>query len=190
LVPVLTQLLQSGRLDLVAPLVHGDVLDLGCGHAPLLDRCRPTIRSYTGVDRVRALIDDCALRHPESRFVCLDLEDATLDLGRAFDVVTMIAVMEHVFDQRRLFEAARRCLRPDGVIVLTTPTPWGNDVIHRLGAALGLFSPQAAADHCVIYNRRRLELMASRVGLRMADYRTFQLGCNQRAVLTAVDGAG
>ena len=185
--PVLTELLQTGRLDLVAPLVRGDVLDLGCGHAPLLDRCRATILSYTGVDRVRALVDDCALRHPEGRFVCLDLEEGALDLGAAFDVVAMVAVVEHVFDQRRLFEQARRCLKPGGIIVLTTPTPWGNDVVHRFGAAVGLFSAQAAADHCVIYNRRRLELMAGRVGLRVVDYRTFQLGCNQRAVLMSGD---
>jgi SAM-dependent methyltransferase len=187
-VPLLTNLVQDGRLAMVAPWVRGHVLDLGCGHAPLMEHCGAAMTSYVGVDRSAELVADCARRHPGHRFLCLDLEEQPLGLGAAFDTVTMVALVEHVLNQDHLFQQARDSLRPGGRIVVTTPTPWGNDVVHRLGAALGLFSAEAARDHCVVYNRRRFDLLSARMGLDLLDYRTFQLGCNQRVVLAARGG--
>lgn len=185
--PLLTELLQSGRIAMVEEYVRGNVLDLGCGHAPLLDRCAARIGSYVGVDRSRDLVDDCARRHPDHRFECLDLERDRLDLGARFDVVVMLALIEHVGNQLHLFEQVRDSLAPGGAAVLTTPTVWGNDFVHRAGAAIGWFSAEAAGDHCVIYDRRRLEHVAGRVGLRLLRHRTFQFGCNQLAVLARAD---
>lgn len=186
--PALTQVLQSRRLSIIAPYVKGDIVDLGCGHAPLLDRFGPYVRSYCGVDRSPELIEDCRRRHPGRRFECIDLESERLDLGMRFDTVIMLALVEHVCNQRHLFQQARECMKEDGLMVATTPTVLGNDIVHPLGAAIGLFSAQAADDHCVVYNRRRFELIASRVGLVVEDYRRFQLGCNQRVVLARRPG--
>lgn len=168
---------------MVAPYIRGDVLDVGCGEGRLLEYCRERISSYCGIDRSRAIIDELARRYPEHRFEMADIEEGPLDLGMQFDVVAMVAVVEHVLNQKRLFEQARDALRDGGVIVVTTPTPWGNDIVHRSGAALGLFSPEAAADHCVVYNRQRFTLLASRVGLRVKAYKRFEFGCNQLVVL-------
>ena len=68
-------------------------------------------------------------------------------------------------------------------MVLTTPTPFGNDVVHCLGAKVGLFSSVAADDHIAIFNRKRPEIFAGEFGLELVEHRTFQVGCNQVAVL-------
>ena len=62
-------------------------------------------------------------------------------------------------------------LKPNGRIVLTTPTVIGNDLVHRLGASVGLFSQDAQDDHIVIFNKRRFEVLANEVGLDLAILR-------------------
>jgi hypothetical protein len=81
-------------------------------------------------------------------------------------------------------------LKPGGIVVMTTPTPFGNDIVHRLGASLGLFAKAAVDDHIVIYNHHRFSLMAIEVGLQLKSYQTFQFLCNQIVVLSKGAGPG
>jgi 2-polyprenyl-3-methyl-5-hydroxy-6-metoxy-1,4-benzoquinol methylase len=96
----------------------------------------------------------------------------------------MIALIEHLFNQQHVMSEVANVLKPDGVVVVTTPTPFGNDIVHRLGAKAGLFAKSAVDDHIVIYNHHRFCIMAREVGLKLKYYRTFQLFCNQLAVLS------
>ncbi len=68
-------------------------------------------------------------------------------------------------------------------LLVTTPTPFGNDIVHRLGAAIGLFAKAAADDHIVIYNRQRFEILAKEFDLKLERYESFGFGCNQLAIL-------
>ncbi|HNR33418.1 MAG TPA: methyltransferase domain-containing protein, partial [Candidatus Hydrogenedentes bacterium] len=127
-------------------------------------------------------------RFPDHTFLRKDLDEDLLDLGRQFDTVLLVAVIEHVFNQKHLMRQLVPLLKPEGRLVVTSPTPFGNDVVHRIGAALGLFSKDAAHDHVVIYNKRRFLLLAREFGLMLETYCRFQCGCNQLAVFrTAVD---
>ena len=65
-----------------------------------------------------------------------------LDLDRKFDVVLMVALIEQIIDH----------LKPGGKIVITTPTMFGNDIVHRIGAKFGLFSKSAVDDYVVTIN--------------------------------------
>lgn len=95
----------------------------------------------------------------------------------------MIALIEHLFNQQHVMSQVVDALNPDGVVVMTTPTPFGNDIVHRLGGRFGLFAKAAVDDHIVIYNHHRFRIMANEVGLQVKAYRTFQFLCNQIAVL-------
>lgn len=180
---LLTQRLKGQRLAMALGHVSGDVLELGCGPALLLARQGGQINSYTGVERSPRDVARLQKQYPEATFLAADLDEDRPVFPRAYDTVLMLALVEHVYNQKRLFEMATGALKPGGRIVITTPTPFGNDVVHRIGAAIGLFSQEAADDHIVIYNRRRFALVARDFGLRLAHYRRFQLGCNQLAVL-------
>jgi 2-polyprenyl-3-methyl-5-hydroxy-6-metoxy-1,4-benzoquinol methylase len=133
-------------------------------------------RSADAVERLQA-------EHPQEQFFQRDLDQDRLDLGRKFDRIFMLALIEHLFNQKFVMDHVADALKPGGCVVLTTPTPLGNDLVHRTGARLGLFARDAVDDHIVLYDRHRFRLLAREVGLELREHRYFQLFCNQIAVL-------
>lgn len=184
---LLTSYLINAREEQIAPHIQGDVLDLGCGQAQVWQRHGHRMKTYTGVERDPGQVARLRAAFPDADFHCRNLDEDKLDLPGRFDCVLMVALIEHLFNQKHVMDQVAGVLKPKGVLVLTTPTPFGNDIVHRLGARLGFFSKAAVDDHIVIYNRHRLGLMAREVGLRVSGYHTFQMGCNQLATLT-LDG--
>ncbi len=168
---------------MVVPYIAGDVLELGCGLAPVKGLADEKISHYCGIDSDPLVLDQARREHPNSAFFCRNIEKDSLGFEQEFDVVLMVALIEHIFNQGHLFEQAVQALKPGGRIVVTTPTPFGNDIVHRFGAAIGLFSKLAAAQHIVIYDKRRFKIAAQQFGLQLESHALFQLGCNQLAVL-------
>jgi 2-polyprenyl-3-methyl-5-hydroxy-6-metoxy-1,4-benzoquinol methylase len=178
---LLSSLLTSWRFKMARPYLQGDVLDIGCGWNPIVTQAPTSLASYVGIEdqHVAAKLHQ---RFPQHHFLSVDLEDDSFDLGRQFDVILMLAVIEHIYNQKHLMQKVLAHLKPEGRIVITTPTPFGNDVVHRLGAAMGLFSKQAAEDHVVIYNGHRFKILAREFGLEIERYCRFELSCNQLVV--------
>ena len=181
--PLLSAYLSRARYARILPHVRGDVLDIGCQQGQLRDHAAGRINRYVGIDLSESDIEQARRAHPDCEFKALNLDDEPLGYDAAFDTIVMCAVIEHIFNLKHLGQGLARALRPGGRVVLTTPTPFGNDIVHRLGAKLGLFSQVAADDHIAIFNGKRFEIFAGEVGLRLASHRRFQLGCNQLAIL-------
>ncbi len=179
----LSNVLTAWRHKVILPYLKGDVLDIGCGNAVILSKYKPLLDHYTGVERQQAHVDHLAHRFPEAVFIARDLDREPLGLEKRFDVVLMIAIIEHIWNQKFLFEQIIEVLKPQGEIVITTPTPFGNDIIHPLGAALGVFAQAAVEDHIVIYNKQRFKNLAKEFQLRLEVYKRFQFFSNQLAVL-------
>ncbi len=180
---LLSSYLTRKRTARVEPYAKGAVLDLGCGRAAVSQNCAKAIETYYGIENNAALVTELTERYPESRFFCQNLDTDSLDFEIRFDTILLVAVIEHVFNQRHLAEQLTKNLRPGGKVVITTPTPLG-DWVHRLGARIGLFAASAVGNHIVIYNRTRFGVLADACGLRIDKYKTFQFGCNQLVVLT------
>ena len=181
--PLLTPYLSRARTRLVVDHLRGDVLDVGCQRGQLRDLAGDQVGRYVGIDLSADAIDAARAAHPDAEFHVIDVDAEDLPFESEFDTVVLVAVIEHVFDLAHLGHGLARALRPGGRVVLTTPTPFGNDVVHRLGARVGLFHQGAVDDHIAIFNRQRLRVLADEVGLRLVEHRRFQLGCNQVAVL-------
>lgn len=181
---ILSNYLAKSRIKKVAPFIHGAVLDLGCASGQILRNHSDTITHYTGIDYAEHFIQELKKKHAQHRFHTLNLDDDPLPFQEEFDCITMIAIVEHLFNQKHVFVQARKALKPGGKILITTPTVFGNDVAHRVGAALGFFAKSAVEDHIVIYNRKRFEILARESGLQLIKHELFQSGCNQFAILT------
>jgi len=141
------------------------------------------IDHYLGVEFGQAHVDQLSNQFPGAVFIKRDLDKEPLSIGRTFDVILMIAVIEHIWNQRFLFDQIIKMLNPSGKIIITTPTFFGNDIIHPLGAKIGIFAQTAVDDHIVIYNRRRFKNLAREFGLLLSVYKRFQFFSNQVAVL-------
>lgn len=173
---------------MVMPYIKGDVLDVGCGPTTTLRTGGEAIRSYTGIEYHAGRIAQLEQDFPQHTFLRRDLDSDAIGIERQFDAILLVAVIEHIYNQKHLMQQLGPLLKPEGRIVITTPTPFGNDVVHRIGAMIGLFSKCAMEDHVVIYNKKRFEILARDLGLEIETYRRFQFGCNQLVVLRAASG--
>jgi 2-polyprenyl-3-methyl-5-hydroxy-6-metoxy-1,4-benzoquinol methylase len=180
---LLSKYLSGARMARLTPYIKGDILDIGCQHGQLKTKVADQIRSYTGLDMSSAAVAAAKELHPDATFLTLNIDEEIIPFEDAFDTIVMSAVIEHIFNLRMLGQSLAKALRPGGVVVLTTPTPFGNDFVHSLGASIGLFSKIAADDHIAIFNRKRCEVFANEFGLRLTRHRLFQLGCNQLAII-------
>lgn len=179
--------LTRARTAVIAPYIHGDVLDLGCGSyetAKIFKQHGDRMSYYCGIERSEESVRRLSEHYPSGHFFAKDLDHDRLELNREFDCILMIALIEHLFNQQHVMSEVANALKPGGIVVITTPTPFGNDIVHRLGAKAGLFAKSAVDDHIVIYNHHRFRIMAREVGLQLKHYRTFQFFCNQLAVLS------
>jgi SAM-dependent methyltransferase len=183
-VALLSNMLTVWRHRVISPYVKGRVLDIGCGNALILQHNHAAIDRYVGVEFGPERIAQLSERFPSGVFISRDLDREPLALDEKFDVILLIAVIEHVWNQKFLFEQIVVLLNSGGKIVITTPTPFGNDIIHPIGAAVGLFAEAAVEDHIVIYNKQRFKNLAREFGLRLELFKRFQFFSNQLAVLS------
>ena len=96
------------------------LLDAGCswGYATRFFAARAA--SVAGID-----LDAEAVAVARERYPSIDFQAAPLEAiphpDEAFDVVLCLDVLEHVSDEQRSLDELFRVLRPDGVLILTTP---------------------------------------------------------------------
>jgi len=177
MVPLLSAFLQRQRRRVVSPYIHGDVLDLGCGITDIWALLRPD-QHYVGVEGHPGML--CWLREnrPGYEFHRRDLDKDELALERQFDTILLLAVIEHLKKPDRILAQIPRYLKLDGKLLITTPSPLG-DVIHKIGARIGLFYMEAVREHETIFTYDALRARLERTGLKVIYYQSFLLGGNQ-----------
>lgn len=176
-----------GAVRLAAALPHvpagARVLDVGCGLTDLPGR----LPSYTGCDR-----DPEVLRLQRSRFPSSDFFEWDFGAGAAppalaargpFDVVLLLAVLEHVAEPGRVLARVADLLAEGGRAIVTTPHPRGHLALEA-GAALGFLSSHAHEEHEDLLSRKDLEAAGRAAGLPSIAYRRFLFGMNQIAVFS------
>jgi SAM-dependent methyltransferase len=111
-------------LEPVRP-VHGLVLDLGCGSAPLARRPRGTAK-YLGVDRSEPELRRARAAAPAVAVARADACALPVADGRADAVVASMMLMV-VADVDAVLAEVARALRPGGTFVATVPTRPSDD---------------------------------------------------------------
>lgn len=100
----------------------GAHLDFGCSDGRFLDTLRSKrIARLVGVDISPDAIRRARERFPDLEFRCLSRTLPLPFADGAFDSITMLDVLEHVYQQAPLLRELRRILKDDGSLILTVP---------------------------------------------------------------------
>jgi SAM-dependent methyltransferase len=104
--------------EFARPLLRGlRAVELGCGSGHGTASLGDAASLLLGVDRVAP---DAASRTHRVRYLRADLRRLPLR-ERSFDAAISFQVIEHLEDPALLVHALARCLRPDGVALVSTP---------------------------------------------------------------------
>lgn len=170
----------------IAPHVPdgGRVLDLGCGHdATLLRQLAPRIGQGLGVDV--AVGAEARSAAPNLDFAEGTVEDVLPTLPDAsFRLVTLISVLEHLWEPLDALRGCHRVLEPGGTLLVNVPTWLGKGPLELSAFRLGLSPKVEMDDHKAYYDKRDLWPLLVRAGFKPSDLtlRRHKLGLNLFAV--------
>ncbi len=182
---ILSKWLHNVRIKITKQYIKGNVLDIGCGSASIFTKFNHRINKYYGVEYDQKHISGLNqkyIKNKKVKFFQKDLDTDKLNFDIKFDCIIILAVIEHIYNQKHFIIELVKNLKPNGKLVITTPTPFGNDIVHRIGASIGLFNKVQGDDHVVIYNKKRFKILAKDFGLDIKKYKTFEFNCNQLVV--------
>jgi len=165
--------LQRWRIRVAGPYVPkgARVLDVGCADG-VLARLIPGISHYVGID------PDATERQTENVTIIRGVFPDDLPESPPFDVITMLAVLEHVpeAEQAVVANACARALKPNGRLLITTPAPI---VDHLLGVLrfFRIVDGMAVEQHHGFEPCQTPSIFAE-PGFVLIRWRRFQLGLN------------
>jgi ubiquinone/menaquinone biosynthesis C-methylase UbiE len=132
--------------------VDTKVLDVGCGRsAAFLKAIAPKIHQGVGVD---FKAEPMKTSNIETFQLRLEYELPFAD--ESFDVVTLLAVLEHIEHEKLILKEIHRVLRKDGRLIITVPSVWSQSVLEFLSYRLQIVDEMEIRDHKRYYNRSLL----------------------------------
>lgn len=98
------------------------VLDLGCGNGSLSHLLAQQGYEVVGVEESESGFKFARLNFSDCHFIQASIYDLPYaELGNSFDFVISSEVIEHLLYPRELIRAAKKCLKPSGRLIITTP---------------------------------------------------------------------
>jgi 2-polyprenyl-3-methyl-5-hydroxy-6-metoxy-1,4-benzoquinol methylase len=107
--------LSSGKL------ANAHILDVGTGSGSFLAEVK---RNFAGMKLSGLEYDDRLVAQTNAQLgspICRQGNAETFNLGTQFDIVTSFQVIEHLYNPEAFIINCRKHLKPDGVLLITTP---------------------------------------------------------------------
>lgn len=101
------------------------ILDLGCGDGTVLRALAPRVERAVGIDISLECIKEAEGRNTSPRVSFLHTSLEEFVSADRFDLVLMYEILEHLYDPSRALEKVRSLLKPDGLLMISTPN-FGN----------------------------------------------------------------
>lgn len=145
----------------------GDIIDLGAADGLMLSLLKdkfPTARCI-GVEFTQELIES----NTDDRITLLQGDVNNLEMpDNSFDIVVATAVIEHIPDPEQMMKEAGRILRPNGLIILTSPDPFWERVATMVGH---LHDGQ----HHSVMNLQEIASLLEDIGYQIVEKKKFML---------------
>jgi 2-polyprenyl-3-methyl-5-hydroxy-6-metoxy-1,4-benzoquinol methylase len=171
----LEPLYQSWRINRIMPdMKYGGVLlDIGCDTPPrLINLIKSKMKRYIGIDAV-------ARPHIEGNVEIkqLKIEKKIEMSSSSVEVITMLALLEHLKYPQEIVAECFRVLKPGGILLTTTPSPACKPLAELL-ANVGLLRKEMIEQHENYFTVNLLKNMAREVGFKKVEVSLFELGLN------------
>lgn len=150
------------------------VLDVGCLGGRITKMILERNNDVWGVE-----LNPEAARVARSRGIRVkraDVEEGLPFEGGAFDVVNAGELVEHLYDTKYFFEECHRVLRPDGILIFTTPNL--NSIENRVRVLAGGYLAMSGAypedhfgGHIRVFNLGKIRELCRETGFRVVDVR-------------------
>ena len=153
------------------------ILDLGCGYqAELLINLTNKIKHGVGGD----IYVKEKIKHQKITLVQVNVNQKLPFKEDSFDVVTSLALIEHITKPSVHLKEIYRVLKPGGKLLLTTPDKKSKWLLETAAFKLGIISKDEIADHKRYYDSSSLLEALLRAGFsrNKIDIKTFLFGFN------------
>ena len=98
------------------------ILDLGCGNGSLTHLIAQQGYEVVGVEDSEQGVAIARQTFPDCHFIQASIYELPFaELENSFDIVLSAEVIEHLLYPRELVRAAKKCLKPNGHLIVTTP---------------------------------------------------------------------
>lgn len=176
--PFLEPILRKIRIRKVLPVIKKypgcRLLDIGCGwDYKLLKTVEPYITRGVGVDfKAKQSTSQKTKTFQTKLTTTLPFED------NSFDVVTMLAVLEHLSYPGEIIKEIERLLVSGGSFILTVPAKLSKPVLEFLSYQLKIINEEEIKDHKKYYDFFELKDLFEKTKLKIETHRYFQFGLN------------
>ncbi len=172
--PVLRRLRIKKILPVLLRVPNCHLLDVGCGwEARFLREVEPYIAVGVGID---AKAPD--MHTPKIHTIRTRLNSDLPFADASFDVVTMLAVLEHLDQAEAVVAEVFRILRPGGVFCGTVPSMLAKPVLEFLAFRLGIINAKEIRDHKQYFTRNSLSIFMKECGFTHFKHHYFQFYMN------------
>jgi ubiquinone/menaquinone biosynthesis C-methylase UbiE len=111
-----------------------------------------------------------------------DISDRIPLADETIDCITLLAVLEHLSESKKVLSECHRILRRGGILILTTPSPISKPLLEFLSFRLGIVSPAEIADHKHYYSKKELYDLLIDLGFKEIKCTSFEFGLNNMVI--------
>jgi len=153
---------------------HAVVADLGCGNGSMLAQFQQYEWELHGLEMSKSGLAEAAKAYPGIRFEYADLTTdlSSHALAGKCDVVISTEVVEHVFLPRIYAKNCHSLLKPNGVLIVSTPYHGylKNVTVALTGRMDAHFTALWDYGHIKFWSQRTLTILLQEAGFRMVRF--------------------
>lgn len=106
---------------IVAPFIHGNVLEIGCGEGYGVDLLYKNADKLTLIDKSPYTAEVIHATYPDIKIIQEKIPPLTQLDDNSFDVIVSFQVIEHIKEAALYIEEIHRVLKPNGKAYISTP---------------------------------------------------------------------